>query len=302
MLMDIVMKKQVSINYAIEELLGDLNQPVLTDYGLGIFIYSLYQTKTYKGKPINLKLNVPGRREYNKILNQLLDSNILKEFKYIPYTYSIFGKKVTAEEEVVCSVDPFSYISHLSAMEYHGITDRISRAIIYSSPEPKSWRNFAKKKMQLEYGDINDLELPHLTLKKIKKFGKKNISRYSSFHLGAYVAASERCFRVSSIGRTFLDMIRKPDLCGGINNVLDAYQEFGGQYSNLIIDEIDRHGTKIDKVRAGYIFEVICGLEHEKFGEWEKYAQRGGSRKLDPNNDYWPKYSEKWCLSVNVEI
>lgn len=40
-------------------------------------------------------------------------------------------------EEVVCSVDPFCYVSHLSAMEYHGLTNRMPTLLFISSPRPR---------------------------------------------------------------------------------------------------------------------------------------------------------------------
>ena len=72
-------------------------------------------------------------------------------------------------------------------------------------------------------------------------------------------------------------------------------------YLDLIIDEIDRHGGPIDKVRAGYILEEICNLQSGRLETWLEYVQRGGSRKLDPDAEYRETYSERWCLSLNVD-
>jgi predicted transcriptional regulator of viral defense system len=118
---------------------------------------------------------------------------------------------------------------------------------------------------------------------------------------GAYVVTPDRPIRVSSIGRTFLDMLRKPDLCGGMNHVIDVFIEHAKPYLPLIINEIDRHGDKIEKVRAGYILEERCHIiENPKIDAWVVFAQRGGSRVLDPTTPYWSTFSEKWCLSINV--
>jgi predicted transcriptional regulator of viral defense system len=97
-------------------------------------------------------------------------------------------------------------------------------------------------------------------------------------------------------------MVRKPELCGGIYNVLDAYMEYAKRYLNLILDEINRNGNKIEKVRAGYILEERCDIKNNPIIEsWKTFAQRGGSRKLDPDSEYDPEYSETWCLSINIE-
>jgi predicted transcriptional regulator of viral defense system len=107
--------------------------------------------------------------------------------------------------------------------------------------------------------------------------------------------------RVATIGRTFLDMLREPDLCGGIYHVLDIFAEQAPRYLRLIVDEIDRHGTKIDKVRAGYVLAERLNLTHPAFAVWQTCAQRGGSRKLDAQADYSPRFSETWCLSINID-
>jgi predicted transcriptional regulator of viral defense system len=107
--------------------------------------------------------------------------------------------------------------------------------------------------------------------------------------------------RVATIGRTFLDMLREPGLCGGIYHVLDIFTEQAPRYLRLIVDEIDRHGTKIDKVRAGYVLAERLNLTHPAFAVWQTCAQRGGSRKLDAQADYSPRFSETWCLSINID-
>ena len=118
---------------------------------------------------------------------------------------------------------------------------------------------------------------------------------------GAYIVPSDRPIRVASLGRTFVDMLRKPGLCGGMKHVLDVYREHANIYLPLIISEVDRHGDKIEKVRAGYILEERCGIKNNAtIASWVQFAQRGGSRVLDPDEAYWSTFSEKWCLSINV--
>jgi hypothetical protein len=41
--------------------------------------------------------------------------------------------------------------------------------------------------------------------------------------------------RVSSIGKTFMDMTRRPDYCGGEEHVLESFIEHGKKYAPLII-------------------------------------------------------------------
>ena len=106
--------------------------------------------------------------------------------------------------------------------------------------------------------------------------------------------------RVSTIGQTFLDMLQKPDLCGGMTHVLEVWEEYAATYLNQIVPTIDATPGALIKSRAGYIFQEYLGLEHPDIEKWETFSQRGGSRKLDPSKEFAPTYSEKWMISINV--
>jgi len=296
--------KKISIQKALADKLSGLNQPVVSEYDLAVQTHQLYSAGKYQGQPLLIKKKCPETREINNAINKLSVTGILEPLKKVRGVYKIFGKNIDSEEEVVCSINPFVYISHSSAMEYHGLTDNIPRVLIYSSPDPKTWKKLAATKMENDFKGIELEEAPHLTSISIQQFGKKKIIKHSSKHVnpGAYINIKNSALRISSIGRTFLDMIRKPELCDGIYNIIKAYEDFAEQYLDLIVDEIDRNGNKIEKVRAGYILEERCGISNNaQIENWKKEVQRGGSRKLDPNNEYMSKYSENWSLSINIE-
>jgi predicted transcriptional regulator of viral defense system len=148
--------------------------------------------------------------------------------------------------------------------------------------------------------EFYESSFPRLNRITINKVNKVGVVKYSSDHLGAFKTLKNRMIRISTIGRTFLDMLRRPDLCGGIFHVMDVFKDHSEKYLTLIIDEIDQHGKQIDKVRAGYILEEICGIHDERIEAWLQFVQRGGSRKLDPTEEYSSEYSERWCLSINI--
>lgn len=85
-----------------------------------------------------------------------------------------------------------------------------------------------------------------------------------------------------------------------MRHVMDVFEEHGAAYLQLILNEISLHGAKIDKVRAAYILEERMNLKDATFDSWVAFAQRGGSRKLDASAEYVPKWSERWCLSLNL--
>ena len=297
----------MELSKAIILTLGEMDKPVVTIYQLGLIVHDLYKTKSYKGTSIGrLRKSRAEFHDFNKNVTKLLSDGILSRYPGLPErtVFSILGRSHEAAEDVVCTVDPFCYVSHLSAMSFFGLTNRIPNKLIVSSPSPAQWKKFAQEKMEKDLGiDLEDYlasGMPPLRRTKIDKLGRKQVQRVSSIHRGAYRKVREREMRVSTIGRTFLDMLRRADLCGGMNHVIEVYDEHAENNLELIVDEIDRHGKPIDKVRAGYILDEKLKLKHKKINGWMSMVQRGGSRRLDAMNEYLPEWSDKWCISLNV--
>lgn len=286
-----------SLAHPLTASLGALNPPIVTRYRLGVTFHRLSVRKD--------PVAAPEKKAFDRTIEALLNAGILHENKDFPggAVFNILGKTRSQPIEIACAVDPFAFASHLSAMEYHGLTDRIPRTLYLSSPPPRQWRRFALERMKKDLGA--DLAvylrsgLPRLTRVRFTRIGRTPVHIHAAAHRGAFKAAD--AVRVSTIGRTFLDMLRRPRLCGGIRHVIDVYRNHAQRYLRLIVDEIDRHGAPIDKVRAGYILEEVCRLQDPVIDGWTRYAQRGGSRKLVYDADYSPVYSERWCLSINLE-
>lgn len=284
--------------------LGDLDKPVISKYQFGLIVNNIYRKKVYGGEAVNLQKDFAERADVTKYLNLLLDEGVLSPHKNLSNVFTLLGRSGSDPEDIVCTVDPFCYMSHLSAMSYHGLTDRIPGKLFISSPPANAWRSFAKDQMRKDLRD--DYEgyckngLPVLVKTKMQKVSKVDIHCLSSKHLGAYKNVRGRALRVSTIGRTFLEMLRNPGLCGGINHVLDVFEEYGEKYLKLITSDIDQNGAPIDKVRAGYIFDELLKIDTEVVEGWSSLAQRGGSRKLDPSSEYIADWSDKWKISLNV--
>ena len=299
--------RTISIEKAVTLNLGGMEQPVVTSYQLGLILWRLYRSGLFQGQKIKINKRVPDSQEYKSIINQLHETGLIRERKDFARetVFDIFGKELSSSEDIACSVDPFAYISHLSAMVYHGLTDRIPQVLFLSTPARQQWHEFARERMERDLGDdLADYEscgMPLLLRTEFSKIGRRPVKRYASLHFGAFKLVKSKPLRVSTIGRTFLDMLRKPDYCGGIHHVMEVFKECGERYLELIADEIDLHGNKIDKVRAGYILEEHCGFSSDRFEPWLEAVQRGGSQKLDPSAEYRETYSERWCLSINID-
>ena len=297
--------KKHSLLKALAQELGRIPQPVITSYQLGRLIFDAYINNSIGGENLNLKKSLPERTQYNTALSDMLNTGVLSKVSGLSGNFfKILGKPDVSADEIICSIDPFCYISHLSAMEYHGITDRLPRTVFVSSPPPTSWRKYAsdqmKKDLKEQYDTYIEQRFPQITRPRPEKIAGRLIEFKNNSHMGAYKNIQGRALRVATIGRTFLDMLRDPELCGGMQHVIDVYKEYSKQYLRQIIDEIDAHGKDIEKMRAGFILESEVGIYDPRIDAWQAKVQRGGSRKLDPNNEYSPFFSERWAISLNL--
>lgn len=300
-------KSSIFLRQAATLALSDYKLPTLTAYRLGVMLFDLYLAGEIHGKKIDVRNPLPERRHYTQVLQFLLSYGVLNSMRGFPSgaVYTLIGRSEPTAPELICAVDPFAYLSHLSAMAIHGLTDRIPHTLFVSSPSPQQWRSAANAQMSKDLGDrlkdYLDAGFPPLLRTRFDKVLGQPVQLTQSSHLGAFKKLEPNGVKVSTIGRTFLDMLREADLCGGIQHVLDVYKQHAKSYLPLIVGEIDQHGTDIDKVRAGYVLEELCGLQIETFTAWVKAAKRGGSRKLVPQNPYSSTFSKKWCLSLNAD-
>lgn len=244
-----------------------------------------------------------SRANYDNLVKAIVELHLLSR---LPPTdaYVLFGRTSPLPAEIICSIDPFAYVSHLSAMEHHGLTDRFPKILYMTRPAGPAWRKSAEERMKKDldgsYEEYVSLGLPLLKRQKLGKINKTVIHFEERSQLGAFRNISDTNLRVATIGRVFLDMIRESELCGGIQHVIDVYKNEARRYLKFIIEEIERHGKPIDKVRAGYLLTEVCKLQNPAIDQWASLAQRGGSRKLDPNEEFSPHHSERWQLSINV--
>lgn len=295
----------ISLKKALALYLGDWKRPVTTVFHLSVFVFRAFRESQFRGDSIRLPDLELDASAFTALLQEWVDDGLLNEFPGFPprTVFSILGGIVPSADEVICTVDPFAYVSHLSAMEYHGLTIRNPATLTISTPPPGMWREFASDLMEKELGDqVKEYlrrRLPRLVRYAPEKIKKNRIRYFMSNHRGAFKHVADKTLRVSTIGRTFLDMLRQPDLCGGLDHVLSVYREKSSDYLQVIVDEINRNGAPIDKIRAGFILQEWLGLNHPLIDEWKELVRRGGSRKLDSTAEYAPTYSKVWRLSIN---
>ena len=88
-----------------------------------------------------------------------------------------------------------------------------------------------------------------------------------------------------------------------MHHVLEVWKEHASTHLDEIIGAMNAHSlktTKIAYVRAGFILNEFLQIQDKRVNAWIQFAQRGGSRKLDPDKSFEPTFSERWMLSLNA--
>jgi len=127
-----------------------------------------------------------------------------------------------------------------SALELHGVAHSDFNTIYYLRPKP------------LRPFEFQNIEYRYLTSQKM--FGIKNVIRE-----GVYIPVTDR-------ERTFLDCVRRPDHCGGLEEVLKSIGTFHSLDYALLKTYLEKFGEQSLRQKIGYILSL---LEDEmKVSEW----------------------------------
>lgn len=298
--------QSISLHQAlIDIVLEQYDYAVISYNELACFIYKAYKSKKHKNIPINrIKKSLADKREVDTAIDDLIISNILRLQRASFFSnafYLISGKQKNTEEEMVCALAPFGVLSHLSAMFIHGITDRIPNKIYYTAPTDTVWR-----RLYLEYLQNQGIDepVPHyfsLAPMVSGEIFNRPIQIRKTKDKIPIAKIRNSPLRVTTIGKTFVDMLRDPSMCGGEDHVLDVFINEAPRFQNEIIKYAEQNGRAIDRSRIGFIFDKILGIKEPRIKQWKREQVRGGSKKLSPNFSFSPVFDEGWCLSINIE-
>lgn len=308
-------KPTIPLVEAVSRVIARSKQELIRDFDLSLLLARLFRDKQIDEIPLRVRKDVADSSDLSRVSRNLIERGLIRPFANNSYTglYVRPGYDPPADR-AVCFMDPLACLSHLSAMEWHGITDRRQKGLQITSPRGTHWTRLVnnlieKELMSSEWlGSGNEEELsvdvrgPFAWRNFKKPIRSRSVVRYEESKWDENIFTTVDDVRVSTIGRTYLDMIRQPGRCGGIHHVLDCFDEHGRRHRNVILREVSKNGTKMDKTRIGYIFEERLDIKDSPtLNEWlETVVQRGGSRKLDAEAEYSPEYSERWCLSLNI--
>lgn len=282
-------------------LLNQHSNPVIALHEFNLYLYKLYHDRVYDGIRIGkIQSPVPDNRVADLALQDMVNQGILAPV--IPgFVWQISNRNQATAQQTACCLNPYSHLAYISAMEWHGITDRIPHVVRLIQASMTAARKLHQEWLNSMLPDIKNTTalLPRkfngdekIDGKTLIFHTKKNYKKKSELHESGGI-------RVSNIGETFLDMMREPEWCGGFTHVEEVFREHAETYLPVIVKTVDRLGNGIDKARAGYLLEEVCGLKNRTIEKWKAGVQRGGSRKLIASNPYKDIFSEVWCISIN---
>jgi predicted transcriptional regulator of viral defense system len=290
---------------AISSILKKTSLPVITKYDLEVIIYDLYCQQYYENQFLYLRKTVPEKSDIARNISDLKKTGVVaKDHDLTGHIFRVLEVTDGSPEEIIAIVDPFASISHLSAMNWHGFTDRIARELQIVSPTKEIWKELAAKKAANEFSKNKYLDEPEIPKRPNYKLpakirGRDIALRRISRIVDATTPSGAR-INISTIGETFLQTLESSDLCGGMSHVLEIWDDYAVQNCDEIVKKIERAGSRIVKMRAGYILTERLHLSNKIIDTWAELAMRGGSQKLDPSSDYVSEYSERWSISINA--
>lgn len=269
-------------------------RPVISELDLFHFIKRMYAEA--KDKKLYLRGSSATYDNYRTRRTSLQEANIIRHDHDYYSRFRVMMVSDLPADDIVCLVDPFCYISHLSAMQRWGFTDRQPEPLIITRPDRKT---IMSKLNEIQRQD-EEFPIPVRNVRHPDTVRQRPVRVFENRKIGASVQDRSGFARVATVGQTFLDTLQQPVLCSGMAHVLDVWQNHAGSYLSEIIEAVNGPTSQIVKCRAGYILEEYLGFRDNRIDAWKIFRQRGGSRKLDPDRAFAPDYSETWMISLNV--
>jgi len=205
------------------------------------------------------------------------------------------------EREVLFEVHPYAVVSHLSALLFHGLAmDRPNRLTVTVSRDatggllpvgtsPTDWEGILLPAPSRP-AKVHGIPITWKLVRPTDFFG------YGDYQPLGYP------MRYTLPERTLIDGLTEPELCGGMETVLQAWA-LARQTINLdiLVYQVERMGIFILRQRVGFILDQL-DLYHSQLEHWRTSSKRGGSSKLVAARPFASTYDERWNLSINAPI
>lgn len=292
----------------------DRKRPVVTGYELFQLVWDIYTFPEKYPIKIRKRISAPGYDQFSRVIGELAQARHIRADRDFEGVSTVSTKTQVFRvseipdlpaEDVACLVDPFCYVGFISALQRYGLSVRQPKFLSLVSPASSAWTKLKNEKLTADYGftpsphNLNYYRrLEHIKFPDVIRDRKIEVHRIK--HEYKTQSAEDSYYRIIEIGDLFVQTLVHPELCGGMIHVLDVWEDHCETYLSQIVSAVSNYPGPIVKVRAGYIISERLRLENDTVSSWQRFAQRGGSRKLDPNADYGSTWSEDWMIATNA--
>ncbi len=223
----------------------------------------------------------------NKMLRGLVQDEWLLAIKNGVYALgTIVSGSPLHEYEIAMRLVQPAMVSHYSAFRHHGLTDQLPRDLFVTTIKETSTpqQGITGKKASFNFKGIT---YQFIQIKKEFFFGEEK----------AWLGTGH--FMVTDLERTLLDGLARPQFCGGLSEVLNAYQEHIAEIElTKIIGYALKLGVAVSR-RLGWVLDHLA----VRSDQINSLLQReySGYRRLDPSRPPIGSYDPKWRLQLNNE-
>ena len=246
-----------------------------------------------------------GVLDVHPILRRMRDRGEIQPIRGLHHIYEVTVPYARftplTEEEILAEVHPYAALSHISALAFHGLTNELPKEIVAIAPTGEIAGMYPPGTTAQDW-----IGLDLVSGRRVKEIrGRRvhwvNVKPERYFGIGQY-QPSGFIILVTTPERTLIDGVQTPQLCGGLDNVLQAWALASDTLNvNFIVQFVDQFDINLLRQRVGFLLETL-GISHKALDRWQALAGRGGSSKLLASAPYANEFSERWNLSLNAPI
>jgi predicted transcriptional regulator of viral defense system len=188
-------------------------------------------------------------------------------------------------------VEPMA-ISHWSALAHHGLTTQIPPMVQAMTPKkvvtPEMRTGEASRPRGRAVWEVLDIEVEFIYIEKTRFFGFQQewVSRWNRVS-------------ITDLERTFLDMVARPDLFGGMELALATFEEHGNEFDleKLVSYAIHYDMGSVIK-RLGWVLDEM-GVKAETLRPLQEYSVQT-NYLLDPARPRTGNSDSRWHITNNL--
>jgi len=288
--------------------INNLELPIITISTIEALIDNMYQPENRAG--LFLRDVKPKIRHVKKYTRQLLSDRVIATTAR-EGVYRVLNQEPLTIQEMISLADPYVYVAFLSAMQRWGLTNRQPKKFIFARPNKVLVKLYKQNEKQREKNEFyvereTPIQLPisHHSLSRIIQGNSKSVHVIETRTPANTMWLGGEHTRISTLAATFVDMLYRPDMCGGMGHVVSVWENHILSKRKAVLKDliaiVSKAESPILKVRAGYLLSERLKIQDPEIDLWKKFVARGGSRKLDPDKPYINFFSEEWMLSLNA--